>query len=331
MAAIIMSALQVAGFLIASQIGLSYAQTIDPTQNTQGAVVGNFMTLLGVVAIFATDMHHLAIGAIAGSYRLLPPGGHLPTCDMAQLVIQLVSGSFALGFQLAAPFLVFGFAVYAGLGLLARLMPQLQIFFRRRADQHSLRLSHHAGAAGFDDHRLPELLLHVDGGLSVSACRKSVKRFFAASATKVKQWLTIATTPRPPNSRQRSAWNRRANPATSSNRRKSPPLCCWRAARWPSPCSASSTAIGIAQLLTVFLEQPDQISVDGAGLAAMLRGTLLRLALVLAPFVGVMVAAALAGHVLQSRPSFTPSRLVPDFSKLSPLAGFGASSAWKAG
>jgi flagellar biosynthetic protein FliR len=129
MASIIMSALQVAGFLIASQIGLSYAQTIDPTQNTQGAVVGNFMTLLGVVALFATDMHHLAIGAISGSYRLLPPGGRLPTGDMVQLVIQLVSGSFALGFQLAAPFLVFGFAVYAGLGVLARLMPQLQIFF----------------------------------------------------------------------------------------------------------------------------------------------------------------------------------------------------------
>ena len=129
MAAIIMSGLQVAGFLIASQIGLSYAQTIDPTQNTQGAVVGNFFTLLGVVSIFATDLHHPAIGAIAGSYKMLPPGGHLPTGDMAQLVIQLVSGSFALGFQLAAPFLVFGFAVYAGLGVLSKMMPQLQIFF----------------------------------------------------------------------------------------------------------------------------------------------------------------------------------------------------------
>jgi flagellar biosynthetic protein FliR len=84
---------------------------------------------LGLVALFATNMHHLAIGAIAGSYRLLPPGAALPVSDMAQLVIRLVSGSFALGFQLAAPFLVFGFAVYAGLGLLARLMPQLQIFF----------------------------------------------------------------------------------------------------------------------------------------------------------------------------------------------------------
>lgn len=129
MARIIMSALQVAGYLIATQTGLAYAQTLDPTQNTQGAVLGNFMTILGTVLIFATDLHHLAIGAIAGSYKLLPPGGALPTADMAQLVITMVSSSFALGFQLAAPFLVFGFAMYAGLGVLARLMPQLQIFF----------------------------------------------------------------------------------------------------------------------------------------------------------------------------------------------------------
>ena len=129
MARIIMSALQVAGYLIATQTGLAYAQTLDPTMNTQGAVLGNFLSILGTVMIFLTNLHHLAIGAIAGSYRMLPPGGRLPTDDMAQLVISLVSSSFALGFQLAAPFLVFGFAVYAGLGVLARLMPQLQIFF----------------------------------------------------------------------------------------------------------------------------------------------------------------------------------------------------------
>ena len=48
---------------------------------------------------------------------------------MAELVIRLVSSSFALGIQLAAPFLVFGFAVNAAIGLLARMMPQLQVFF----------------------------------------------------------------------------------------------------------------------------------------------------------------------------------------------------------
>ena len=129
-ARIIVSAMSVAGFLIASQTGLSYAETLDPTSaGQQGAVVGNFLSMLAIVLIFASNLHHLAIGAVAGSYHLIPPGTSLPTGDMAELAIRIVSSAFALGFQLAAPFLVFGFAVNAGFGVLARLMPQLQVFF----------------------------------------------------------------------------------------------------------------------------------------------------------------------------------------------------------
>ena len=79
--------------------------------------------------IFATNLHHLAIGAIQGSYTLIPPGARAADGDMAELTIRLVSGSFALGIQLAAPFLIFSFAVNASIGLLARMMPQLQVFF----------------------------------------------------------------------------------------------------------------------------------------------------------------------------------------------------------
>jgi flagellar biosynthesis protein FliR len=130
LARIIMSAITIAGSLIAMQTGLSYAEALDPTSHgQQGAVVGNFISMLAVVLIFAANLHHLAIGAVAGSYHLIPPGTSLPTGDMAELAIQIVSGAFALGFQLAAPFLVFGFAVNAGFGVLARMMPQLQVFF----------------------------------------------------------------------------------------------------------------------------------------------------------------------------------------------------------
>lgn len=129
MARIIMSALATAGFLIASQTGLAYAQSVDPTMNEQGAVVGNFFSLLGTTLIFATDLHHLAIGAIGGSFALLPPGQPLPTGDLAELAIRLVTSSFVLGLRLAAPFLLFGFAVNAATGLIARMMPQMQVFF----------------------------------------------------------------------------------------------------------------------------------------------------------------------------------------------------------
>jgi flagellar biosynthetic protein FliR len=128
-ARLIMSALQVAGYLIATQTGLAYAQTVDPTMGVQGAIVGTFFSLLGTVMIFATNMHHLAIAAIEGSYRMLPPGGSFPTGDIAELAIRYTSGAFLMGLELAAPFIVFGFVVTASIGLLARLMPQLQVFF----------------------------------------------------------------------------------------------------------------------------------------------------------------------------------------------------------
>jgi flagellar biosynthesis protein FliR len=129
MSRIIMSALSVAGSVIAMQTGLSYAQSIDPSMGEQAAIVGNLLSMLGAVLIFATDLHHLAIGAIQGSYTLIPPGASLPTGDMAELAVRLVSGSFGLGLQLAAPFIVFAFAVNAATGVLARMMPQLQVFF----------------------------------------------------------------------------------------------------------------------------------------------------------------------------------------------------------
>ncbi|GAA0553544.1 flagellar biosynthetic protein FliR [Rhizomicrobium palustre] len=130
LARIIMSSINIAGSMIANQMGLSFAESLDPTSHgQQGAVIGNFLSMLAVVLIFSANLHHLAIGAVAGSYHLIPPGSALPTADMAELAIRLVSGSFALGFQLSAPFIVFGFAVNAGFGVLARMQPQLQVFF----------------------------------------------------------------------------------------------------------------------------------------------------------------------------------------------------------
>ena len=45
------------------------------------------------------------------------------------MAVKLVSSAFRIGLQLAAPFLVFGLIFYVGIGILSRLMPQIQIFF----------------------------------------------------------------------------------------------------------------------------------------------------------------------------------------------------------
>ena len=82
------------------------------------------------------------------------------------------------------------------------------------------------------------------------------------------------------------------------------------------------TMVGLARSLSLFLQQPDAISVDGAGLRAVMYLLLPQLAWTLAPFFVVMMVAGLAGHVLQSRPTIAFDKIVPDFSKVSPLAGF---------
>jgi flagellar biosynthetic protein FliR len=45
------------------------------------------------------------------------------------MAIQVVAGAFVIGVQMAAPFIVFGLVFYLGIGILSRLMPQMQVFF----------------------------------------------------------------------------------------------------------------------------------------------------------------------------------------------------------
>jgi flagellar biosynthetic protein FlhB len=85
---------------------------------------------------------------------------------------------------------------------------------------------------------------------------------------------------------------------------------------------APQTMKGLVGLLTMFLERPDQMAMDPGGLSSLMRGLMFHLGYVLAPLFGVLAIAALAGHVLQGRPGFTPSKLAPDLSKVSPMAGF---------
>jgi flagellar biosynthetic protein FliR len=128
-ARVTLAALQTAGSVIAQQLGLGFVTAIDPTQGQQGLLIGNFLTLLGVTLLFATDSHHLVIAALSDSYKVFAPGEVMSSGDVAALATRAFAAAFKLGMQLAAPFLVFGLVFNVGLGVLARLMPQMQVYF----------------------------------------------------------------------------------------------------------------------------------------------------------------------------------------------------------
>jgi flagellar biosynthesis protein FliR len=124
-----LSAMQLAGTVIAQQMGLSFSASVDPTAGVQNPTIATFLVLVATAMIFALDLHHLSIKGMHDSYAMLMPG-EVPTVgDGTQLVIKTFAAAFKVGIQISAPFLVFAIVFNLGLGVLSRLMPQLQIFF----------------------------------------------------------------------------------------------------------------------------------------------------------------------------------------------------------
>lgn len=73
------------------------------------------------------------IAALNDSYALFRPGEVPLMGDVANVISTTVTGAFRIGVQLAAPFLVFGLLFNLGLGVLSRLMPQMQVLFVYRS------------------------------------------------------------------------------------------------------------------------------------------------------------------------------------------------------
>ncbi len=128
-ARIMVSALQTAGTIISYVSSMANALIQDPIAEQQSSTIAGFLLTTGVVLVFVVDLHHVMIMAIADSYTMFEPGRALPMEDITYVMARRVADSFALGLKLASPFVIVGLTYYIGLGLLGRLMPQLQVFF----------------------------------------------------------------------------------------------------------------------------------------------------------------------------------------------------------
>jgi flagellar biosynthetic protein FliR len=125
----LLAALSVTGEVVSLQTTLAFAQTANPSQAQPGAALTAFLTMLGIVLIFATGLHRMFIGAIANSYALFEPAERLMVGDAALVAIQALAKAFSLGVQLAAPVIVFSLIFNIATGLVGRVMPQFQVFF----------------------------------------------------------------------------------------------------------------------------------------------------------------------------------------------------------
>lgn len=124
----LMTALDTAGMVISSASGLANAQVFNPSMAAQGSVIGAFLSVTGVLFLFGSNLHHVLIYGLVESYDMFPVGGVPDVGSMAELMSRALSVAFLTGFQLSIPFVVLSLMLYILMGVLSRLMPQLQVF-----------------------------------------------------------------------------------------------------------------------------------------------------------------------------------------------------------
>lgn len=124
-----LGALAIAGEVVSLQTTLSFAQTANPAQAQPSTSIGTFLAMLGLVLIYATNLHHLFIAGMRDSYWVFPPMRPVMVGDATQLMIRTVGDTFMLAIQMTTPILVFGLIINVAAGFIGRIMPAFPIFF----------------------------------------------------------------------------------------------------------------------------------------------------------------------------------------------------------
>jgi len=128
MTRLIMGTLETVGSIVALQTGLSNATVLNPALANQSPLASAFLSVAGVTLVFVTGLDHFLLRSIVDTYGMFPPGRTPIIGDMTQSYLQAFSSSFRVGIELSAPFLVIGLLLYVAVGVMQKLMPQVQLF-----------------------------------------------------------------------------------------------------------------------------------------------------------------------------------------------------------
>ena len=127
-ARIIFAAVQMAGELIGMQMGVSIANIIDPITSTQVSIIAEFLYLVALLVFLTIDAHHIFLSAMSESYRLVPMLGVHPGAGLAREMLLMTQYIFVTGIKIAAPVMAVLMFVNVGLGIVARTVPQVNVF-----------------------------------------------------------------------------------------------------------------------------------------------------------------------------------------------------------
>lgn len=122
-------ALPIAAQFVAYMLGVATVLQPSNELGAQSSALSHLFELAVPLVLLTSGLYTLPLSALAGSYRLIPPGALLPAGDSVALSVRALGTMFALALRLAAPFVLASIVWHVAIGLLARLVPRLQVYF----------------------------------------------------------------------------------------------------------------------------------------------------------------------------------------------------------
>ena len=123
------AAVQSAGSIMGFSMGFTLMNSIDPMTGASESGLGHLMNQVTTMLFLSLNGHLVLIGALAQSFKLVPPGGLLINPVLGEHLITFSSQIFVMALKIAAPIMASIFMVDLALALVARAAPQMNVLF----------------------------------------------------------------------------------------------------------------------------------------------------------------------------------------------------------
>lgn len=124
----ILGGIQLGGQFISIQVGLSFANVVDPTTQLQNPIFSQILTLFSILIFLAIGGDIIYIKALNQSFEVIPLG-QVAINGGVETIIDAVGHLFVIGLQMSSPFIVSLLLLDVAFAIFAKMMPQANIFF----------------------------------------------------------------------------------------------------------------------------------------------------------------------------------------------------------
>ncbi|MDZ7373519.1 MAG: flagellar biosynthetic protein FliR [candidate division KSB1 bacterium] len=120
--------MHLAGQIVGFQMGFAVVNVLDPQTQEQVSLTGEFQYIVAVLLFLVVDGHHMLLTALARSFELVPPFSVALDPQLASSLVRVTAEVFLIGVKIAAPAMAALFLANVALALLARTVPQMNVF-----------------------------------------------------------------------------------------------------------------------------------------------------------------------------------------------------------